>query len=560
MTVIILLPAILVLCAPCALGCALSKRNFEEFLPFSLLSIVLIQLSFGLFGLLRVGFWLTLLLGGLTWLAVLILLLQKKTLPDFRIRFVDTPFLLFLALCVLLLILNKGKMLASWDEFSHWGDVVIMMLTQDVLSIDPSAHCSFPEYPPALSLFEYFFSRLGMLFSGEIQEWLLYYAHQLFLFLLFFPLLKGKKLREPMTWILLAGVFLLPTVFLPYVYAMIYIDVILGCLLGLSLYWILFRADHDRLWLAQLCSMLVLLVWCKALGLVLALSAIIIGRRTLGKNAWIPLGSVLLSALVWWIAVFLYNVNASPNMSAFEMNISGHAFMLADWQRVVLKDYLLALLSRGEAVIPALPFIIIFPLFLVGFWLLFGRKNYRIWGSLLLFHIFFTLALGISYALFFPRTDAQELSAMERYWGNILLADGILLFLGASDKNRSGVSVFLLLILFLFTPVRSTARFLMRGEVRYSQSQRAPYTPLANRIKTVVPADSSILLDTNDDLFGGMVLHTTLRPRTVFFVSMTGTSDAAGECPYELIYEKDQGEYVLYHYRNGSREVISLPE
>ena len=48
-------------------------------------------------------------------------------------------------------------MIAEWDEFSHWGSVVKSMFLTNGLSVKEGSSLMFKSYPPAISIFEYFF-------------------------------------------------------------------------------------------------------------------------------------------------------------------------------------------------------------------------------------------------------------------------------------------------------------------------------------------------------------------------------------------------------------------
>ena len=65
----------------------------------------------------------------------------------------------FVLIAAWLLCLAWGRRLSAWDDLSHWGLAVKNMITLDRHHCVPPSTTTFRAYPPASSLFEYFFAR-----------------------------------------------------------------------------------------------------------------------------------------------------------------------------------------------------------------------------------------------------------------------------------------------------------------------------------------------------------------------------------------------------------------
>ena len=65
--------------------------------------------------------------------------------------------IIFGILTIIIFIFERGRMIAEWDEFSHWGSVVKSMFLTNGLSVKEGSSLMFKSYPPAISIFEYFF-------------------------------------------------------------------------------------------------------------------------------------------------------------------------------------------------------------------------------------------------------------------------------------------------------------------------------------------------------------------------------------------------------------------
>ena len=511
----------LLLCSAGALGCAFGKGKFEEYLPYSFAGVVLVELVFGIFGLLEIGFFAALLLCAAGLSAALFQTMKQKRFHDFAMRFFDGYFFCFLGLGILLAAVNYGKRMASWDEFSHWGDVVKVMTSQNILSTDPTSRSLYPEYPPAMALIQYFVQKVFFLLSGkkEMEEWLLYVTWQLFLFSLLFPFFRKKRLIQLSTWVMFAALFLLPTVFQEAVYAKIYIDAILSMLFGMSAAYLLSESGKENT--ALVCSLLFLLTLSKMLGFVFALAVVITAYLEQRKGRALLLLSVLLPGLIWGL-----NATVSGAWSGFSGQKMGTAAsgMDAAWHWGILRDYFRALLTRpvtfSEAIAPGLSALLLSAALLAGLWAVLRKEHRRTWFGLFGFHLLFLLGLGVAFAWLYPAVEAEQLLGMERYLNNLLMAETLLLTILLYQKGTLLLSCVSLALILLFTPLRTTVRFLTRREVVYSQTLRAPSDVLKQEIFAAMEGKTGRILlipngDPDKDAFESMILRTDLRPNTV---------------------------------------------
>ena len=553
MEALALLVLLVLLCCPCALGCALTQRRFEQWLPLSLTGIVLIQLLFGLFGCLRAGFTAAVVFCLLALLAALVIAWCGREGQAFVRRLFDAPFFLFCALYLFLICVNYGKLLAAWDEFSHWGDVVKMMTTLDVLSIDPASRSLFPEYPPAMALLQYFGERVYLAVTGETEmaEWLLYLVYQLFLFSLFFPLLSAERLKKLDTWLGLAAVFLLPCVFQVSVYAKIYIDAFLGVLFGLALYAALSDPAWERMRPLGFAALLMLLTLSKALGLVFALVALGCAALSGRKKLWLTL-LALLPALLWYGIAWLNRAAQGYSGEKLRTAVQSGGAGFTAYRLDILQSYGRAFFTRPilgqEAVCPALSgaVVLLVLLLLLAFLLAKARRSgFRL---LLGFNLCFSAGLGLAFAFLYPPEEASILLGMERYLNNLYLADALLLLLLARER-RPGLrmAALSLCVILALTPLQATARFLLRREVLYSQTVRAPYARAVRALQQADPEGGGcVLLDTGEDALGAMILRTSLRPRLTQTGSLQALDGAFEAWDYAVVFPPGQSEAAAY--------------
>lgn len=196
---------------------AVSGKRFEEVLPLTVFSLILVHFLSGVTGFLRQGTYIAISVSILLYLVALITCVQKRTFRFFLKSFLTPGFAVFSVIFVIITVYNYGRLAYIWDEFSHWADVVKSMYTINDLSTNPSANAAFASYPPAMSLFQYFFQNLNRIVSGNrvFEEWRLYSAYQLAAYSLLLPFLRNTRWGAHGA-IFLKGsvVFVLPAVFL----------------------------------------------------------------------------------------------------------------------------------------------------------------------------------------------------------------------------------------------------------------------------------------------------------------------------------------------------------
>lgn len=119
----------------------------------------------------------------------------------------------------------------SWDEFSHWGYVVKATWIFDLLSPTNPAQIAFRSYPPSVTAFEYFITKIG----GEWTESNVFWAYQLLIISLVYPFIN--KIPWNSKTVTLAALFsfaIMPITFFNSL-TEITIDSVLGLTFGFTL-------------------------------------------------------------------------------------------------------------------------------------------------------------------------------------------------------------------------------------------------------------------------------------------------------------------------------------
>lgn len=137
-----------------------NKKSFGVSLPATLTGTVLLayfsQLLFHTF---NIGIYVCM---AAAVSAIVLLILRRKD-HDFISRCFSEGFFVFLAVCLFFLVMDYGRWLSEWDEYSHWGKMVKEMLRIDEFYSEPQSNLLVhKDYPPFAAIFEMLWCR----FSG----------------------------------------------------------------------------------------------------------------------------------------------------------------------------------------------------------------------------------------------------------------------------------------------------------------------------------------------------------------------------------------------------------
>lgn len=140
-----------------------SKKSFGVTLPATLTGVTLLtylgQLFFHTFD---IGVYVCI---GIAVAGFILLVVRKKD-HDFTSRCFSVGFFVFLAICLLFLILDSGRWLTTWDEYSHWGKMVKEMLRLDRFYSEPQSNLlAHKDYPPFAPVFELLWCRLSLKYT-----------------------------------------------------------------------------------------------------------------------------------------------------------------------------------------------------------------------------------------------------------------------------------------------------------------------------------------------------------------------------------------------------------
>jgi len=426
----------------------LLKRKLAETVFLAVVSIVLILFCFGL-----LNIWGSLLYGiyfiiALTVLSVIFIVYKQckdsETLKNIQIIKGCLLFTIFLAIA---LIINYGRVLHSWDEFSHWGTIVKHFFHADALGTVPHPNYDLfhERYLPGTSLFQYFFSR----FSSQFNEYNLYIGMNMLYFSLIMPFVKDifTKRKWAIQALILIALVMAPIVTNSRFYFVLYVDSILGAFFGVSiLYYFTYKYEESTYGIFIVASSVIMLVMTKDMGLLLACGVVFIIlidlilfrrknlREVLNQDRdrivktksmlliILPLLSVLFVSISWNILLAYSEIDTKSSTITLNEIIRFFTNELEPYQ-IKTKETLFSTIIGQSITNYSITFLVI----TLSFSFLF-RKKYgfirMITASIIMIigYYAYQLILGILMAYVFPEREAVYLASYTRYLSTYILA------------------------------------------------------------------------------------------------------------------------------------------
>ena len=523
-------------------------------LPTTVFGITAVLYAFGIFDLLLVGFWVVLAGIALATAVSLALLIKNKELLSHLKSLLSPGLAIFVSLALFSFLLTRGMQLSSWDEFSHWGTIVKATFLFDAVGPYNAVELGFRSYPPSLSLFEYFVTRLG----GAWLEGNIFWAYQLIIWSLFTPFFAQLTWRR---WGRLIAVvplvFVTPLAFFNSLNVTL-IDPLLGMLFGYAL--AISYVGNILQWRLALHVGLAIfmLTLAKDAGTFMAALVVLLylvrlfAAKKISPEEWswkrfALLGSIptlsLLASNQSWSAL----VRARVEAPAFSNPIDIGEFFGAlrgegpdYWQEVIstfgfgISNY--PINNDGALAIPQLQLIVLFTLVLAGFeWLVSRRMGRRFGfasvGTVIIGAIAYTYGLLVLYLFRFGEYEAVRLASYERYlgtyWAGVVLfvALVVIWLVGSSYQSEPSLGIqaktegfaelavagVLAIALFVLSPVQKLAEFFASPN-EYSAQIRSQFEPVLEQARTsgIKPGDKVWIISQHTSGFEYWVLRYSL--------------------------------------------------
>lgn len=224
------------------------KKKIECVIPISVVSIILLVYLFGLFDNLKLGvialYIATILISGYIIYKIKKSIAKKETKQIVK-NIVTPGLIVYIALIILSVFINKGRILELYDSFNHWALIVKNMFLYNGYGTVAESIISYNEYPPFTATFQYILLNIKNVYSEDtiiIAQNILYFS----LIMPIFSKIEWKKNIKNL-FMLLSVVIIIPLVFYKDFYTEIIVDGLLGVIFALGLYQI-YKNDSSKMY------------------------------------------------------------------------------------------------------------------------------------------------------------------------------------------------------------------------------------------------------------------------------------------------------------------------
>lgn len=548
MTYLVIFLYLIIISSGSVFACTYFGKKYEEVLPISCSTIVVFSFLLGMCSLLKISTFLIIVISLVLYVLSIIKIIKNKNIKEVLGRIFTPGFLVYIVLFVLFLFALKGKLMDSFDEFSHWGDVVKAMTTINDFASNKASHSIFRTYPPGMSLFQYFLQKINTLLTGEtFSEWMLYFAYYTFAISFIIPICSSfsyKRIIAPLT--MMAVIFLVPSCFYLNAYTSIYIDQFLSFLLCGGLIQLLWNKKHDIFFDIAMYLIMFMLVLSKDVGLLFAVLlgiGFVVTKVLDSKKGIFSKGNIIV-IIITLIAVFapklLWSLNCSINNATGQFSDKIDFINLIDvltgrdnsYRATVLKNYVAFFLTGTyipgntgiEINYTCVTLITITVLCITtrnAFSKCSAKRDTAFIAEFvaLISLVVFIIGMCIVYMYKFSEAEALGLASLQRYLNIVYL--GIWFYISASIVRISDelltkekmICAILVCFMSICAPLELLVPFLMRSNVKASINIRKPYESIINKTLQYVEKDDVVyFISQNSEGMDRIIYRYAIRP------------------------------------------------
>lgn len=471
----------------------------------------------------------------------------KRTINP--LDFFNINIIIYLIYIISISIRNYNLLASLWDEFTHWADSVKGTVQLDDFVANPKSNSLFKNYPPIMTLFQYWGQKINITLSGQFNEGLLYSSYLMFSGAVLLPVLSIDKKRSVIRSIIFAGIiFISPVIFYKQYFYSIYIDQFLGIIFGASITVLMFNDLENQETnisfskLLYMNLMIANLVLAKDVGVYFAFVIAVIlfvnefSKKILNNISRIvlPLSglcTLLISKWSWNIILKSYNLSTGGR----NVNLINYIkYLLGRGQMSLEKE--VALIYRGKWLRGFLDlshikinYLIFIVLLTVSLFLLYSliNKNKKNYYNLIIIVVSFYLyifALGMLYVFLFSEYEAKNLASFDRYLSINLLGLTILLMVLTSmliskinKKNIKILTISLVLSMTISVLPLSTIKNWINGSYQKStETFREQFELLDNEINKLEDNKKIYYIHQGSSGITYHVMRFNVRPHNIY--------------------------------------------
>ena len=412
-----------------------------------------------------------------------------------------------MALFVLNIFINRGRILEDYDEFTHWGVITKNMFMYNTYGTNPESVVRFNEYPPFTSIFQYFFLKIQNIYREDtiiIAQNVLYLS----IIIPFTRVVSWKKNLNKL-FVILPVIIFLPMIF----YADFYLEILVDGMLGIMFAYLMFTAfekqEDIKFKMLKIFAGLIMLCLTKTTGIALAIIGItiiiiknIIDRKKEIKLIFLVLILTILFTSLWYIKVS--SVDTKWNYEEF----TNTAEQKINQRESLTANFFTSLFTNEKITTKNLTvfgvFLILVSLFLATKKVV-KNENYNYYGLSYIFTtIIYLIGTWIIYITIFDLDEAVNLSSFDRYTSVILLS--YLTFLAnvlIEEERKTDIKTILgvISIILLLLPYTNISDKYINAKIHIDMANinREVYTKIKYQKDKLTLDDKVLILTTPKD-------------------------------------------------------------
>lgn len=502
----------------------LLKKKIELAIPISVIIITIIVYVFGLFDNLSMGVIAVEILSTISLIyniVTIIKAIKNKEYKELLSRTLTPGLFVYMALFLLFIIINHGRIFEDYDEFNHWAVIIKNMFVHNGYGTVKGSIVTFNEYPPFTACFQYILPHI----KGEYSEDLVIISQNLLYLSMIIPICKNtnfdKKFRNLL--IIVPAILILPLVLYEDFFVNILVDGFLGILFAIGLF-IIYKDDENKLYRNIILSLIITaLALTKTTGILfsilLLIFAIIKFKQNRIKTILIILALPVILTSAWYIKV---NTTQVPNEWDLKSTISSdeNSIRMKNSEMIISKFYY-ALFEQTQAIGERISMLC--KILLLSAYSIFvyktvkdkdARKSYsRILIETIISFVIFAIGLLWMYLTIFIEEEAFYLASYDRYMGTMLLAWltlNTLIICDKSDFKLSNIYIFIVIGLTLLPSDTVYSKYIRYKEyIPAAQIKRNYYYSKFEKYENLFKEDDKIyfISDTNINNIKVLKLH-----------------------------------------------------
>lgn len=508
-----------------------SKRKIEITLPLTALVVIVTLYLSGLIGSLLIGLY-------LLWLAtgIGIIYVVRQLIVNFteNHRLIIRPGLVvFLVVFVISVVWHRYDVVNTWDELAQWALAAKNSFILNTFANTPLSNKAFLDYPPAVELFHYFWTKTSMVFGDSS----LYISMNMLIVSFLISALQEFSFKKYFRTIFAAVVILIaPYALYSWVYTRLLVDPLMGILFGWTLYiYYTNRKNLNRFIIFLLSFGVLVLPLIKVLGLFFAIMAIIlIGIDRISLSPSGKKLKSLLRLLPLVISAFIAKLTWAHELSSFKIgNTFNYKYALSyhtlyPWQKQAFVNFYKSLFNYhaiknttqtsyylGPFTTSAIVVIVLLTALTIWTLILYKRKGKAFFIGLIIGVIFYIIPLSFLYLLILSEGENTILSSFSRYINTYLIA--ILLLCVSLLLNKLAntaishakiiYSVLIILLLVVHIKLKETPLEWLNPQIAKRKmvlySDRTKYNTDINQLRQYLPVNA-VLHIFNGDIAGAL--------------------------------------------------------